>query len=543
MEGDGALPAGPLAAVAALWGSDEPSLGIGSKVALPKLAGEPRKDLQLSSAVAPDVCDVGGKMPLFKDFGFEDTDNFFAPRVHAVAEPVFLSQGARAVPSFQVEPVFQQPLLPGPPGVAASASSAPAPMLAPGRGPAARQPMQVRFDPSQAVRSPFMAETPEHAGFPPAHAPACRPIRPPAPQRVPAPVQQLPYGHSFGTAPSVSMGKGKGGAWRGPNPEHAAAAFAASTPGHDEGVAAATAAAATPQRESWQEVRDLGARKAHPVDCDDEDYGRMEVNVSDVDHIQMPDPDEVEAHMAAMLPPMQARDLGARRQHATPEDDMQEMLMLQHLSMFEGQRDPEDESVGALQPQPEMQTQTRIQEPVEPVEPSWVIGAPAVAQDLKKAAHYWKDPLTRADFAGAIDYRAMQMPQQEPEVAPRMHPQAAPGERVYYEERWDESVLVEPPGMRGPHSTANTDFGPPIGAAAMYYGQAAAQNGGPVMRPEIQATQGQHYFVPPRAASGLAAQLDNVISHLEGSGDASVAVDDLREIEAKYNAALNTGRM
>jgi len=182
----------------------------------------------------------------------------------------------------------------------------------------------------------------------------------------------------------------------------------------------------------------------------------------------------------------------------------------------------------------------------EEADPSWVLNAPQVAQDLKRVSHYWTHPLQHADYDGALDAKA-RAPQSTKD-AQQPHPREAEHgmyRRPYFEMR-EPGVMAQAATAAPTWSGGAGPFGwhqsaamvgqcqPQIG---LLHGGAPAASGG-FCTPSSEAWRldpAPPLGISADAASGLAARLECVIVQLEG-GDRS-AISDLREIEATYNAA------
>lgn len=183
------------------------------------------------------------------------------------------------------------------------------------------------------------------------------------------------------------------------------------------------------------------------------------------------------------------------------------------------------------------------------------------------ATCYQPDPLNWANYGGALDLKASQRVEEEEEEGSShtrtdRTDQAAPGHRVYYETLWDQSYLMPNPYMQQEPPVADESSArpPPTHQSAgpsWSAGHCGKRSPGPpstgVPRPGLTSTSEMHSktlaasgpspgpHVPPEAASGLAARLGGVIARLEHAGRSEAAIDDLREIEACYNAALHSG--
>lgn len=298
---------------------------------------------------------------------------------------------------------------------------------------------------------------------------------------------------------------------------------------------------------------DFGRRMAGSTEeeaVDAMEFGQHE----GMEHLEMASEEEARMVFASKLPPPEARDLGSFGMWAG-EADLHPLAM-DHLAMID---EAEIQSHQPVVPQPQAQLQPPRQEI--PPDPTWVVAAPQVAQDMKKASSYWPDPLRIAEFADAIDHGKSQVPDDtaEEQLNTDRRQEFVPyGQRVYVEERWDESRVMHPgydcmPPMQQEAVSAVRHQQHPTWA--MHRDMQSPQSPHDLQQQSqwqnrIEATSaGRPQELPPGAknalgvspvqASTLAARLGSVIAHLEQGDTSDTAIGDLREIEASYNASLN----
>lgn len=167
---------------------------------------------------------------------------------------------------------------------------------------------------------------------------------------------------------------------------------------------------------------------------------RMEFgSPEEVEHLAIPAEIEAQMVLASRLPPPGPRDLGPKSQWATPGDN--HPMAMEYLPMVdEYAEQPQEPAPPPRPPVPERQAAPR--------DPEWVLQAPPVAQDLKRPESYWHHPLVQAEYMGALDHGRSQLQAAPPEEMNHDRlPDLTPyGQRVFVEERWEESRLV---GMDG----------------------------------------------------------------------------------------------
>jgi len=198
----------------------------------------------------------------------------------------------------------------------------------------------------------------------------------------------------------------------------------------------------------------------------------------------------------------------------------------------------------------------------ETVSPSWVVGAPKVAMDMKKSTCYMhpQGELLQASYEGAIDMKAFGGAdgivhghlQEAAQPTSYEHPCLSSASHAPPETPLPVRQLAPmAPMAPWPHETVapnpafwaervGDDFG------QQQHFQYFPERQQPVTLPQRMAAsmpqRGHHAKVPAEAAAGLASRLGHAITRLEHEGDPTEVISDLRDIEASYNAALN-GRL
>jgi hypothetical protein len=188
-----------------------------------------------------------------------------------------------------------------------------------------------------------------------------------------------------------------------------------------------------------QPAVDFGRRMAGSTEdaaVDAMEFGQPE----GLDHLEIPSEEEARTVLAAQLPPPEARDLGSHGIWGGVADF--HPMAMDYLPMTDEAEEQSRQSVPVPRVQPLPPPRQEL-----PPDPKWVLAAPDVAQDMKRPASYWPDPLQQAEFCEAIDHGRARLQDDAPENRTNTDrlPDVTPyGQRVYVEERWDESRVLHP---------------------------------------------------------------------------------------------------
>lgn len=271
--------------------------------------------------------------------------------------------------------------------------------------------------------------------------------------------------------------------------------------------------------------------------------------------------------------PWQVCDWGRNRMMASDEEYYSTMENVPHLAM------PEENAPIPMHERPNTQPvaqpqHSSMQPSGEPALRTYL--APEVCVDMKRAQAYYADPLVNAQMDNALDFRAVTRARREAEQAAAqqaaaVQAQQAAQRRTYIEIMGPEAAeasacdpAMDPrAGMYlGPGKGMPMEYG-----AAMYAAPSKGMSEDYVASMHPMSGKGGGSFkgysegishgkgfglakgipegssgLQPQQAAELSAQLGAVITRMQGKGKSAGPDEfagDLRELQARYNAALN----